>query len=237
MIILFRTLVGLLLVLTIKVGTANDNQPSAEELEAWFNSDTDLSEQIAQVNEGQLTFLGKPGKKPVYQAYNHVRLLPTSYRDGWVSLSQCHTRLDEIHLAQLVFPEYTLRHLQVTEQKGIESAFVEGKSVQLKNVAKDAKLCVTMQIQALTAQGKGRVMLTNGPFQRRFLDGYYPLNVLLLIDYSGTGLRPVMTSPVAQAGMKITDDGNRMGIDAHFEGVLRTQVLFQMETDKSRGKK
>jgi len=227
MIILLRTLAGLFLLQMVGVSMANNGHLSEEELEAWFNSDIDLSEQVAKVNEGQLKFLDKPGKKPVYQAHNRITLLPMSDRDGWVNLSQCHTQLDAVHLAQLVFPEYTLRNLTVTESRGIEIALVEEKSVQLTNVGKDAKLCVSMQIQALTAQGEDRYMLTNGPFQRRFLDGYYPLNVLLLVEYGGSGLHPVMTHPVAQSGMRVTDDGQRMGIDARFEGVLRTQVLFK----------
>jgi len=218
---------GLMLFSAMQLSQVFAEQPTAEELEAWFNSDTDISEQVAQVNEGQLTFLPEPNNKQVYQAYNTVRILSTSIDDGWVELSQCHSQLDAVPLAQLVFPEYTLRKLSVTEKKGIETAEIEGKSVQLQDIRKGARLCVTMQIQALQLQTSGEYVLSNGPFQRRFLDGFFPLNVLLLVDYSESGLRPIMTIPESQPGMRVTDNGSQMGIDAHFEGILRTRVVFR----------
>ena len=219
-------MVALLLISFTQFSLAATSQPTAEELEAWFNSDTDLSEQVAKVNEGQLAFLTSTQEKPVYQANNTVRILPTSRDDGWVELSQCHHQLDAVHLAQLIFPEYTLRNLSVTDKQGISQAVVEGKSVQLKDISKGAKLCVKMQVQALLLQADGHYVLSNGPFQRRFLDGFYPLNVLLLVDYEASGLLPVMTIPASQPGMKVTDNGRQLGIDARFEGILRTRVIF-----------
>lgn len=65
---------------------------------------------------------------------------------------------------------------------------------------------------------------------RRFLDGYFPLRVSMVIDFAGTGLRPTGVSPARQKGFDIWQKNNRIGFDAVFEGKLRTEFSFEVET-------
>jgi len=198
--------------------------PTEAEKEAWFNDDAEF--RIADVNEGELNLLPNSAKASLHKSENRINILSNSTKDGWVEMMQCHRGLDIVPLAQLVFPEYIIRGLKITKQKAIEVAVVEGKSVQMENISQDAELCVAMQIKALHKELNGQYSLKNGPYQRRFLDGYYPMHLELVIDYRHANIKPVAVHPTVQPGMKVDDDKNVLMINVDFEGVLRTRVLF-----------
>jgi hypothetical protein len=42
-----------------------------------------------------------------------------------------------------------------------------------------ARLCLSAQTRALRNTGNGYFNLVNGPYMRKFLDGYYPMRVTL----------------------------------------------------------
>lgn len=205
---------------------ASESTATQAEMEAWFNDDAEF--RIADVNEGKLSFLPKLKNKSTHkaQANNQIKILATSAKDGWVDMSQCHRGLDAMPLVQLIFPEYTLRNLKITKQIGIAEAVVEAKSIQMADVSRGAELCVAMQIKALKKNTQGQYVLSNGPYQRRFLDGYYPMKLQLDVDYSQSGLKPVTTMPIQQPGFEISDSKQKMKLKAYFEGVLRTQISF-----------
>jgi len=212
-----------------QVTLAAEHIPTEAEKEAWFNDDAEFL--IEAVNEGKLTFLGHSEKAALHRSVNHIKILSTSTKDGWVEMAQCHSGLDAVPLAQLIFPEYIIRQLIVTKKKGIGEATVEGNSVQMVDLSRGASLCITMQINALHNKSKGKYVLNNGPYQRRFLDGYYPMSIELRIDYSESDIKPVAIYPEAQPGMNINDSKSELKINASFEGVLRTKVRFsQLET-------
>lgn len=198
--------------------------PSEAELEAWFNDDAE--QRAADVNEGQLRFLAVSGGKKVHQGTNRVRLTPASLQDGWVELVQCHEHLDAVPLAEVIYPDYVLRKLRIMKARSIDKASVQGASVQLEGVQANARLCVAMEIQALQREGKN-YFLKNGPFQRRFLDGYYPMQVILEVNYAESGLLPIRTWPAEQTGVHLDDDGRRLRMDARFERVLTTRIDFR----------
>ena len=216
------TLLGILM--TYHAALASERLPTEAEKEAWFNDDAEF--RIAEVNEGELTFLVNSAKASSHQSENQLKILPNSTEDGWVEMRQCHRGLDAVPLAQLVFPEYIIRQLEITKQEAMEEATVEGNSVQMVNLSRGAVLCVAMQIQALHKESNGQYSLSNGPYQRRFLDGYYPMSLELVIDYSHSNIKPVAVYPAIQPGMKVDDNKKSLKINADFEGVLRTRVLF-----------
>jgi len=221
---------GLIIFLTAlifqSVCNASESAPTQAEMDAWFNDDAEF--RVDEVNEGKLTFLPalKSNATHKAQANNQIKILATSSQDGWVQMSQCHRGLDAMPLVQLIFPEYTLRDLRITKQKGIAEAVVEAQSIQMADISHGAELCVTMQIKALAKNKQGQYVLTNGPYQRRFLDGYYPMKLELNVDYSQSGLRPVAIAPPQQPGMEMTDENQKMKLNVYFEGVLRTQISF-----------
>jgi hypothetical protein len=72
----------------------------------------------------------------------------------------------------------------------------------------------------------GGFRLRNGPYMRRFLDGYYPMRVALSIDYPTDRLRLVGQSPASQPGFSVHVGERRIEVDATFEGRLVTCLDF-----------
>lgn len=194
---------------------------SAQELEAWFNGNG-----AAEVNEGVLTFLAAPPAKPVHHHQNHVRITPDSLVSGWTELEQCHDHMDAVPESQITFRAGFVRNLRVLESRGIGKAWVEGPTVQLKDVAPGARLCLAAQTRALNNSGGGYFTLNNGPYMRKFLDGYYPMQVSLDLEYPPQLLEVIDVSPGEQQGFHISHKAGFVNIETLFEGELRTQVQF-----------
>lgn len=200
-----------------------------EEAEKWLDSD-DLnppSYKPVIVNDGVLDFLPTPPMKRVHHHHNTLTISPASLSDGWVTLSQCHQNMDRVPLAQVVFNKDTIKHIRVTKVNNIAKAWVEGSSVQIEDVQDNARLCIEARSQSLKINPDGTFTLRNGPFMRKFLDGYYPLHVTVDVEFAGTGLKLVTISPVAQAGFKIDLAMTKVSLDAWFEGRLLTELTFK----------
>lgn len=179
------------------------------------------------VNEGALRFLEAPPATAVHHHQNRVRVTAESLRSGWVDLQQCHTHMDAVPRSQITFREGYVRGLGIDTFSGIGRAWVEGASVQLKDVAPGARLCLSAQTRALRNTGNGYYSLSHGPYMRKFLDGYYPMRVTLDIEYPAAQLRLLDVSPERQPGLAHDEAPGRVKLDTHFEGELR--LVFQFE--------
>ena len=179
------------------------------------------------VNEGALHFLDTLPQKPVHHHQNRIRIDADSLASGWVSLSQCHDNLDAVPRAQITFREAYVRDLRVDTFGHIEHAWIEGASVQLRNIEPGARLCLSAQTRALRNTGNGYFNLINGPYMRRFLDGYYPMRVTLDVSYPSNLLKLIDISPAAQAGLNIAEQPGVIRVDALFEGKLQTLIQFE----------
>ncbi len=189
---------------------------------------TDLSfESAADVNEGSLHFLETAPARPVHHHQNHIVIDRDSLETGWVRLSQCHDHLDPVPLAQVTFREGHIRDLKIDSATHIGDARVEGASVQLRDVEPGATLCLSAQTHAFHDAGSGYYSLTNGPYMRKFLDGYYPMRVTLDIRYPADQLQLLDVTPAAQPGFALDERPGFIGVDATFEGEL--QILVQFE--------
>lgn len=195
---------------------------SAQELEAWFNDSG-----TADVNEGVLSFLPTPPAKPVHHHQNRIRITQASLVSGWTELEQCHDNLDAVPSAQITFREGFVRDLRVVEAQAIGKAWVDGASIQLQGVSPGARLCLAAQTRALNDSGSGYFTLNNGPYMRKFLDGYYPMHVSLKLEYPAQLLRVLDISPAEQPGFKISQKAGSLKIETFFEGELRTLVQFE----------
>ncbi|MCU0810753.1 MAG: hypothetical protein MUE59_06910 [Thiobacillaceae bacterium] len=181
------------------------------------------------VNEGTLNFLAAPPATPFHHHQNRILITPESLASGWVRLDQCHDSLDKVGRAQITFREGFIRDLKVVSSEHIESAWVEGPSVQLRNVATGARLCLSAETRALRNGGSGFYMLHNGPYMRKFLDGYYPMRVSIDVAYPEALLALVDITPAAQPGLKVIEAPGAISVDAVFEGELRTLIQFQQK--------
>lgn len=145
-------------------------------------------------------------------------------------MEQCHTNLDKVAAVQVVFAKDRVRDIELVSFSNMGKAWVEGPTVQMTDIKANARLCMKAWTRALFINDDGSYSLRNGPFMRRFLDGYFPLRVSMVIDFAGTGLKPTLVSPTRQKGFDIWHKKDRIGFDAVFEGKLRTEFSFEIET-------
>lgn len=199
-------------------------QLSPEEMEEWLFDDSDSL--IAEVNEGELEFLATSPQGPVHHHHNRVRITDASVEDGWVGLEQCHRHLDQVALAQIVFRPDRVRGLKVTRAENINKAWVEGASVQLQGVQANALLCVQADTRSFVYNGDGTFSLHSGPFMRRFLDGYYPMQVTLDVRVESSRLQFYQMLPQSRDGLTVRHADKTVHYEALFEGRLRTEIMF-----------
>jgi hypothetical protein len=226
--------IGLLMMLSWSAVLAQAPM-SSEELEDWFNSEEDEESRALAVNEGALRFLATLPPGGVHTIEHQLRITPQSLENGFVALYQCHQNLDAVAEAQVVYRYKRLRHLRVVSHKNISRVWVEGNSIQMQDVGKEAGLCVSAEVGILYAKGKDSYVLHNGPFHRRFLDGFYPMRVILTVNYPKGLLRYVSTQPPPQAGLSVQETPEGLILDARFEGRLMLAVNFDRLAEKDGG--
>lgn len=189
---------------------------------------TDLTfESATDVNEGILHFLETPPAKRIHHHQNSFHIDSDSIATGWVHLTQCHDNLDAVPRAQITFREGYVRDLKLDSYKQIESAWIEGASVQLVNVQPGARLCLSALTRALRHSGNGYYNLYSGPYMRKFLDGYYPMRVTLDIEYPPELLMLLDISPSEEPGFRHLETPGSIRLDAVFEGELSTLIQFE----------
>jgi hypothetical protein len=201
------------------------HQMSQHELDDWFNDDSGKA--IAAVNEGDLVFLAKPPEKPVHHHENIVTLDDEAVATGWVELRQCHENLDRVPATQIVFREGRVRDLRIISYTGIKQAWVEGASIQLRDVGKNARLCLAAKTHAMEMNTDGTYHLHSGPFMRRFLDGYYPMHISMEVILQTHKIQFVDITPASQKGFNVTTTPQFVKFDGWFEGRLETLIRFK----------
>jgi hypothetical protein len=192
----------------------------------WAKDQPDLMAQVAAVSDGELRFLPAEAADGKHAHLNRIRISESSLAGGWVTLEQCHENLDAVPAAQILYRPDGIRDLTIESSRNIGRAWVEGHSVQLEDVGDDAVLCVRGESQALYDLGDGHFRLRNGPYMRRFLDGYYPMRVKLDIEYPPELIEMVGQSPETQPGFSVNAGGAALSVDATFEGRLVTCFDF-----------
>lgn len=203
---------------------------SKEEVEKWFKSDAP-AKPVREINEGKLTFLDPAKHRNVMHSDNGIEITRASLKTGWVRFKQCYRHLDPFPKVQVVYKYRKMRNLKLLSFTGIKKAWVEGQSVQLDQVKKGASLCVKAEVQSFYKNGTGWV-LKNGPYRKRFLDGYFPMRVTITVKYPKGVVYVKQVKPVKalKAGQKAQ---GRIILDAVFEGILNTEIRFRRRTGKS----
>ncbi|ROR29558.1 hypothetical protein [Inmirania thermothiophila] len=181
--------------------------------------------ETAAVNEGTLRFLPAPPPRLHHQT-SRITLSRTSLADGWTRHAQCHRGLDPVPALQVVFHPAHTRGLRILRAEGVGRARVEGATVQLEDVRAGAELCIEAATRTLHRNPDGTYTLRNGPFMRRFLDGYYPLHLVLEVDPGDSGLTLLAAEPAPQPGLTLTRGARGVRLEAWFEGRLVTRLRF-----------
>ena len=217
----------LMFALLLLVGAFNCSarEYTQQEMDDWFNAPPEPS--AADVNEGELAFLSRQPAKRVHHHHNVLTLSDQTVLDGWGELRQCHANLDRVPATQIVFREDRIRDLRIVSSTGIESSSVEGATVQLKQVGPGAKICVALKSKVLYLQPDGTYHIANGPFMRKFLDGYYPMHVSMEVIVKSKKLIFHDITPNKQVGFKVSIQPKLIIFDAWFKGRLNTLIRFK----------
>ncbi len=206
------------------IAAAGGEAVEDRQLEEWFHSDGEA--EVPQVGKGELLFLSPPPAAPTLHSINIITIDRASLDDGWVQIRQCHEGLDAVPDAEIVYRYRNMRHLKIQSKHNIGRAFARDKSVQLVDVGHDAELCIQAEAQILYRQQDGGYVLRNGPFHRRFLDGYFPLHVSLRVNYPSKLLVFRGTTPEPQPGFAVRPVEQAVHLDSWFVGTLGVEVRF-----------
>ncbi|UCB55481.1 MAG: hypothetical protein JSW45_02830 [Thiotrichales bacterium] len=183
----------------------------------------ELEQRALAVNEGELQLLEKPPSAASHHHQNRLLITRQSLDDGWVTMYQCHSDLDRVSASQIVYNKARIRDIKITSSENIGSTWVEGHTVQMKDVGKAARICISADKRALVHEN-GKYSLKLGPFMRRFLDGYYPMRVQVEVCYP-TFLRLLDSSPV-KAIQRTRNNASYAEIDIWVVGKLDIEMVF-----------
>lgn len=184
----------------------------------WLDTD----ESTDQVNDGALRFLESPPEKPVHHHFNAIKVTEQSLMSGWVELRQCHFNLDPVHELEIQYRPEGIRSLQIISSDRVGSARVKGPTVQLSDIQRGGQICIQAESQALQP-ADGGYLLQNGPYMRRFLDGYYPMRITVeLATPESVRVWKVHPDNADGLSVKASDTGTR--ISGWFEGILYTRI-------------
>jgi len=215
-------LISVLLLLPVHCTAAVEMTP---EQKKWFYNDEIIS--TDKINEGDLTFLLQSPEKPVLHSINTLIINTQSITSGWVALEQCYKHLDPVPTTEIVYQYKHIRNFKISSKRNIKMAVIKGQSIQLDNVMKQAELCIKADVKILNTNTDNTLSLENGPFHRKFLDGYYPYHVSLKINYPSTLLKLIKINPEPQPGFNIKQSDSKIFIESYFEGILTTKLVFQ----------
>ena len=200
------------------VVVAEDAEPDWDALEAGFST--------SQVNEGELEFLTTRPAGRILKTTNTLTILPASLQDGWVRLAQCQSSLDPVDSITVQYRYTGMRDLKVISASNMDSAWVEGSTVQLRGVRQGGEVCIEAAVQVLKDDGAGGFSLRSGPFHRRFLDGYYPVELVYRITWPPEQLALREARPASVPGLALHSGPGELAIDALFEGKLVVELSF-----------
>jgi hypothetical protein len=199
---------------------------SGLESESWFDQAEAEEARLRQINAGRLEFHATPPDTRIHRLHNRLDIDVESLENGYVALHQCHENLDPIRRAEVSYRFKSMKGLRLESWEGIERAWVEGDSVQMVNVEEGARLCIRARVALLHPRDEGGFVLRSGPFHRRFLDGYFPMQVRLDIRYPATLLRFAGIDPAPQPGLALTENPEGLSVEALFSGILAMELRF-----------
>lgn len=200
---------------------------SAGDSEAeWFNDDWES--RVAEVSEGQLLWQQGPITAQTPRVTIHIEFDPAGAQSGWLAVSQCHAPLDPVPAAELVFTERKVRVVRVVAYERIAQVSVQGEQVELTGIGAAARLCVDSEQQIAQPLPGGLLAVIAGPYQRRFLDGYYPQGIEIGLHYPADRFRFVRLHPAELASQAdLQDRPGELHFTAHVAGRLKFAFVFQ----------
>ena len=212
-----------LLYLILLPWTATAADTEKQEAEQWFYSDAE--QQALEVNEGELVFISPP-QQAILHSQNRISITEHSLTNGWLALTQCYYHLDPVPETVIRYQYKDMKNLRVIKFVNIADVRTNSQSIELEDIRDNASLCIRADVLLLETTASG-YQIRNGPYHRKFLDGYYPFHVSLLIEYPSELIQLDEISPDAQPGFEIRKEKNSLEIISWFEGQLIIDVKFR----------
>lgn len=202
-------------------------QPSDEALERWFESDEQRYPFEMHGGSERLEFITpEPGRRIPF-SQTRIALTRESLQSGWAAIVQCHDSLDPVPDAEVVYRFDRMRGLRITQQRAIGETRVEGQTVQLREVGEGARLCLELEAQLLSCRQDGSYRLRYGPFQRRFLDSYFPMHVALELRFPPASLSVERITPDPAAGFELVEEADRIALEAWVRGRFIVELALR----------
>ena len=221
--------------LVAEIEFTDDLTGLTEQEKAWLESD--MIDDNFHVNRGELTWVSPDKTQNQYRLENRIFLTPEAMKTGWVKFEQCHYQIDPINKIEVVYHTERSRNLKAIAFENIERVENQKASVVLIGVKKQAYVCIEGETlsffpnQSLEkSQTKDATWtLKRGPYMRKFLDGYFPLQVTEEIHWSDTELQLNSPQDTKQLGKQIHIEGQQLNATYHFEGRLTLNYHFSQQ--------
>lgn len=201
------------------------NDLSAEE-KAWLEDDS--SAEARQVSEGELRWVTPDKTHNQYRLENTLTLNAESLKTGWITFSQCHYQLDPRIAIDIVYGVSRTQNLTVTSSQHIGSIEIAQDHISLKNIEQNAQICVTGKTKVLTQLGPTQFRMVRGPYIRKFLDGFYPMQVTETIRWNGLALTLNDLKTQADLGYDFKVSQHQLIANYWFEGLLKPFYEFTL---------
>ena len=199
---------------------------TAAELEKWFNSDEELP--VKEVSNEKLIFLKEPPTTKTLHSTINLIVNKNSIDEGWTQMSQCYDNLDPIHVTEVLYRRGFIKKLKIKSYTNIANTKVIDNKILLQGVKKNASLCVTANVRNFYQNEDESFSLVNGPYHRKFLDGYFPYHLTLKIQFSPL-LKYSYSVPKRQQGFQIKHAKQLISLNSWFEGKLKTEFRFKLK--------
>lgn len=198
-----------------------------DEEERWLNAIDDAD--VAEKNIAKLKFIKPSSNSQPLHSINKLIISQKSINDGWVDLHQCYHHLDKLPEVDITYYYRSIKNLTLISKKNIDSATLKDQSITLTNIKDNAEICVSAEVRVFYQNPDQSFSLANGPYHRRFLDGFYPYHVTLQISYPESLLSFISSTPKQQKGFSVARKTNGLLINTYFEGILNTEIRFKLK--------
>ncbi len=195
------------------------------------SAEPDDLEKLLEIGDDAFAPVTRPLAEPPFYHHKWIRIEQNSLTNGWVFNRQCHSQFAAMPSLQIVFGTGTTRNIRLTKTKLLGRAWVEGTTVQLETVRPESEICFSSENRVLSPTGPGDYELKVGPFYYRYLDGYFPMQMILNVDYPPSLLKVVDVAPDQPEAIAVKYASGQIRLESVFQGKLWVYVKFAAVTD------
>ncbi len=163
----------------------------------------------------------------VHHVQMHLVHTEQTLESGWVRMSQCHRDMAPTGRSSVGFHPERIRNLRLTGIKKIGKSWIgkEGASIEMEDIGQGNEVCFEGELRAVYWNGD-QYHQKSGPYFLRFLDGYFPLKLDLMMDSEKSDVR---VSAVEPDWVPYRLEAGRLKINLLFEGKLTLDFVLAEE--------